>query len=156
MTHAKKPEFASILFLCISLMFAGKASLAGSTDKIYKWVDQNGAIQYTQFPPPSGIEVQEVRNAPPPADDPAAERARLEQDTEALDERMEARKEAAAKALEQDSCGKYAMMLVMKAIQTPIPSGSISSDCARFSESRLLAPYRTTPATSATRLTMKM
>lgn len=101
MTHAKKPEFTSILFLCISLMFAGKASLAGSTDKIYKWVDQNGAIQYTQFPPPSGIEVQEVRNAPPPADDPAAERARQEQETEALDERMEARKEAAAKAEQQ-------------------------------------------------------
>ena len=98
MTHAKNPEFACILFLSISLMIAGTASMAGSTDKIYKWVDQNGAIQYTQFPPPAGNEVLEVRNAPPPADDPAAERARIQQETEALDERMEERKEAAAKA----------------------------------------------------------
>jgi hypothetical protein len=98
MTHAKIPEFASILFLGISLMFAGTASMAGSTDKIYKWVDQNGATQYTQFPPPSGMEVLEVRSAPPPADDPAAERARIQQESEAMDERMEERKEAAAKA----------------------------------------------------------
>jgi hypothetical protein len=98
MTHAKNPEFARILLLCIGLMFAGTASMAGSTDKIYKWVDQNGAVQYTQLPPPAGIEVLEVRSAPPPADDPAAERARLQQETEALDERMEERKEAAAKA----------------------------------------------------------
>jgi hypothetical protein len=101
MTHVKKPEFACILFIFISLMFAGTASLAGSTDKIYKWVDQNGAIQYTQFPPPSGIEVLEIRNAPPPADDPAAERARLQQETEALDKRMEERKETAARAEQQ-------------------------------------------------------
>jgi hypothetical protein len=101
MTHVKKPEFACILLIFINLMFAGTASLAGNTDKIYKWVDQNGAIQYTQFPPPSGIEVLEIRNAPPPADDPAAERARLQQETEALDERMEERKEAAARAEQQ-------------------------------------------------------
>jgi hypothetical protein len=101
MIHAKNPEFACRLLLCISLLFAWTASVAGSTDKIYKWVDQNGAIQYTQFPPPSGIEVLEVRNAPPPADDPAAERARIQQETEALDERMEERKETAAKAEQQ-------------------------------------------------------
>jgi hypothetical protein len=98
MTQQKIPEFTCILFLSISLLLVGTASAAGSADKIYKWVDQNGAIQYTQFPPPSGIEVLEVRKAPPPADDPVAERARLQQETEALDERMEERNEAAAKA----------------------------------------------------------
>jgi hypothetical protein len=98
MTHAKTPEFACILLLGVSLMLAGTASTAGSTDKIYKWVDQNGSIQYSQLPPPTGSEVLEVRKVPPPADEAAAERARIQQETEAFDERMEERKEAAAKA----------------------------------------------------------
>jgi hypothetical protein len=98
MRHVKHPEFAPILLLGISLVLAGTQSLAGSADKIYKWVDQNGEIQYTQLPPPADVEILEIRNAPPPADDPAAERARLQQEVEALDERMEERQEAAAKA----------------------------------------------------------
>lgn len=101
MTHAKYPEFAGILFLGISLMLAGTAGIAGSTDKIYKWVDQHGTIQYSQMPPPTGSEVLEVRTVAPPADEAAAERARLQQETEALDERMEERKEAAAEAEQQ-------------------------------------------------------
>ena len=98
MKHAKHPEIARILLLGLSLMLACTTSVADSADKIYKWADQNGDIQYTQFPPPPGVQVLEIRSAPPPADDPAAERARLQQETEALDERMEERQEAAAKA----------------------------------------------------------
>ena len=98
MKHAKYPEFAPMLLLGISLALAGTHSVAGSADKIYKWVDQNGAIQYTQLPPPADIEVLEVRSAPPPADDPAAENAKLQQQVEAMDERMEDRQADAAKA----------------------------------------------------------
>ncbi len=98
MMHAKYPEIASILLFGISLALAGTHSLAGSADKIYKWVDQNGEIQYTQLPPPAGIEVLEIRSAPPPADDPAAENAKLQQQVEALDERMEERQAATAQA----------------------------------------------------------
>jgi len=98
MTHTKHPEIARLLLLGLSLIFAGTTSVAFSSDKIYKWADQNGAIQYTQFPPPPGVQVLEIRSAPPPADNAAAERARVEQETEALDERMGERQEAAAKA----------------------------------------------------------
>jgi len=98
MTHAKYTRTARIMLLGLSLVFAGTASVAGSTDKIYKWVDQNGTIQYTQLPPPAGVKVLEVRSAPPPADDAAAERARVQQETEAMDERMKERQEATAKA----------------------------------------------------------
>ena len=98
MKHRKYPEFAPILLLGISLVVAGSQSVAGSADKIYKWVDQNGEIQYTQLPPPVGVEVLEIRSAPPPADDPAAESAKLQEQVEALDERMEERQAATAEA----------------------------------------------------------
>ena len=96
MTPAKQIGFTGILLL--GLATAATQSLAGNTDKIYKWVDQNGAIQYTQMPPPAGAQILDVKSAPPPADDPAAERARIQQESEALDERMEERREAAAEA----------------------------------------------------------
>jgi len=98
MTHAKHSEFARILLLGITLVVAGTQSVAGTADKIYKWVDQNGDLQYTQMPPPTGVQVLEIRSAPPPADDPEAERTRLQQETEAMDERMKERQESAAKA----------------------------------------------------------
>jgi hypothetical protein len=101
MTHAKHPGFTCLLLLGISLVIAGTQSVAGTTDKIYKWVDQNGDTQYTQMPPPTGAQVLEIRNAPPPADDSAAERTRLQQQTKALDERMKERQESAAKAEER-------------------------------------------------------
>ena len=96
MRPAKQIGFTCILLLALTT--AGTLGVAGGADKIYKWVDQNGAIQYTQMPPPPEVEVIEVKSAPPPADDPAAERARLEQESEAMDERMAERREAAAKA----------------------------------------------------------
>lgn len=98
MTHAKYPEFAPILLLGISLLLAGTHSVAGSNDKIYKWADQNGEVQYTQLPPPAGVEVLEIMSAPPPADNPAAENAKLQQQVEAMDERMEERQAATAQA----------------------------------------------------------
>ena len=98
MKHAPPPQISRILLLGLSLILACTTSMADSGNKIYKWADQNGSIQYTQFPPPPGIKVLEIRSAPPPADDPATESARLQQETEALDERMKERQEAAAKA----------------------------------------------------------
>jgi hypothetical protein len=98
MTHAKHPEIARNVLLGLSLMLACTAGVAGSADKIYKWVDQNNEVQYTQFPPPPGVQVLETRSAPPPADDPAAERARIQQEADALNERMKERQEASAKA----------------------------------------------------------
>jgi hypothetical protein len=91
-------QFGFTCMLLLALATGSIPGLAESTDKIYKWVDQNGAIQYTQMPPPAGAQVIEVKSAPPPADDPAAERARIEQESEALDERMAERREAAARA----------------------------------------------------------
>jgi len=98
MTYAKYPEFAPILLLGFSLLLGSTHSIADSADKIYKWADQNGEIQYTQLPPPAGTEVLEIRSVPPPPDNPAAENARLQQEVDALDERMEERQAATARA----------------------------------------------------------
>ena len=66
---------------------------------VYKWVDENGQVQYTQTPPPGGIESQEIKPPPPPADaEGAIERQeRLEK---GLEERRESREEATKQATE--------------------------------------------------------
>lgn len=98
MTDVKLLQIARILLPCLCLVLANTANTAGKTDKIYKWVDQDGSIQYSKMPPPEAREVIEVRQAPPPADDPATERARLGQQVDAMDERMQERQKAAAKS----------------------------------------------------------
>jgi hypothetical protein len=82
-----------------------------SQGAIYKWVDEDGVTQFSQFPP-SQQQAEQVRGAPPPADDPAATRERLQERLEAFDERREAeaesREEQAAQkerqALRQRNC----------------------------------------------------
>jgi hypothetical protein len=54
---------------------------------VYKWVNEAGEVQYTQFPPPQGTEAIEVQSAPPPADDPADITSDLDEQVEAMDER---------------------------------------------------------------------
>ena len=64
---------------------------------VYKWVDENGQVQYTQTPPPGGVEATELKPPPGPADeDGAIERQETLQ--KALDERRESRDESARKA----------------------------------------------------------
>ena len=54
---------------------------------VYKWVNEAGEVQYTQFPPPQGTEAIEVQSAPPPADDPADITSGLDEQVEAMDQR---------------------------------------------------------------------
>lgn len=82
-----------------------------SQGAIYKWVDEDGVTQFSQFPP-SQQEAERVRGAPPPASDPAVTRERLRERLEASDERRAAeagqREEQAAEqehqALRQRNC----------------------------------------------------
>jgi len=63
--------------------FAGAAGA-----EIYKWVDKDGNVQYTQSPPPDGIKGQEIQPPPPPP----------EADVEAADQALEKRVESGQKA----------------------------------------------------------
>lgn len=73
----------ALCLLCLS--FASQAA-------IYKWVDEDGVTQFSQFPPPEQA-AERVAPAPPPADDPAAAQERLQQKLEAFDERRQAGEE---------------------------------------------------------------
>jgi hypothetical protein len=66
---------------------------------IYKWVDENGQVQYTETPPPGGVESSEIKPPPEPADQKGTieREERLEK---ALDERRESRDAAAKQAAE--------------------------------------------------------
>ena len=50
--------------------------------RIYKWVDKDGVVQYTQTPPPSGITASEIKPPPPPPDAAAAEKQLQQQQAE--------------------------------------------------------------------------
>lgn len=54
------------------LVCAGLAQAA-----MYKWVDENGVTQYTQYPPPQG-KAEVMVPPPPPAEDPEGAQKRLE------------------------------------------------------------------------------
>lgn len=57
---------------------AGWLVCAGLTQAaMYKWVDENGVTQYTQYPPPTG-KSEVMVPPPPPAEDPEGAQQRLE------------------------------------------------------------------------------
>ncbi len=65
--------------------------------EIYRWVDENGTVVYSQTPPPDGRRTTTVAPPPPPAEDPAVARKRLEEQIRRLEQSAEARRKAEAK-----------------------------------------------------------
>lgn len=92
----------ALVLLCFSIASHGA---------IYKWVDENGVTQFSQFPP-SQQEAERVRGAAPPAEDPDAALERLQQKLDGFDQRREtesdSREDQAAQqeqqALRQRNC----------------------------------------------------
>ena len=64
---------------------------------VYKWVDENGQVQYTQTPPPGDIEATELKPPPEPADQ-AGTIERVEAREKGLEERRESREQSAKEA----------------------------------------------------------
>lgn len=62
---------------------------------MYKWVDEEGNVQYTQTPPPAGIEAETIK--PPPKVDTGAALKELEAQQEKAAELRESRLEQAEK-----------------------------------------------------------
>lgn len=71
------------------LLCAGLAQAA-----MYKWVDENGVTQYTQYPPPNR-KVEVVVPPPPPAEDPEGAQKKLEDLLQRQDEQRKAAETAA-------------------------------------------------------------
>lgn len=71
--------------------------------QVYKWVDQDGNVQYTDQPPPSGAAVGDEKKLniktppPPPVDNQASAGETLEEKMQAFKERRDAEQQAEAK-----------------------------------------------------------
>jgi hypothetical protein len=79
------------VFLMVCLL---GAAFPAAPARIYKWVDADGNVQYTQTPPPGGIKSEEIKPPPPPVDTGAAVKA-LEEQRAVLDKSRDDRIKAA-------------------------------------------------------------
>ena len=79
----KRLTVAMWLTLCLALP---------ASAQMYKWVDSNGKVQYSDKPPPSNIKTEKLRGAAPAASAPAAS-------TPTADDAKGAAKKDAAKAV---------------------------------------------------------
>ena len=87
---------SSVRMLCIFLL-AGNACAA-----TYKWVDENGKVQYTQTPPPAGIDAETIK--PPPAvESDAAIKQMQEQDDLAAKLRKQRQEEGVQKERQEEA-----------------------------------------------------
>lgn len=78
---------------------AGWLAVAGLAQAaMYKWVDENGVTQYTQYPPPDR-KVDVIAPPPPPAEDPEGAQKKLEATLQKQDEQ----RKAAATAEEEEA-----------------------------------------------------
>lgn len=92
MTHANRGWWVLVGWLA----FIGLAQAA-----MYKWVDDKGVTQYTQYPPPDR-KAEVIVPPPPPAEDPEGAQKKLEATLQKLDE------ERKAKATAQEESQKTA------------------------------------------------
>jgi hypothetical protein len=121
MTYPVKSNITRIMLLVCGLLGCSVAQQAYAANNIYKWVDANGEMQYTQFPPPEGVEVIDVQTQAPPTDNSARERAKLQKQVEASEEQRKKQQEAETRAAQQadidritkDNCVKAKKNLVV-------------------------------------------
>ena len=85
---------SSVRLLCIYLL-AGNAYAA-----MYKWVDEHGNVQYTQTPPPAGIEAETIQ--PPPEVDTSTAIKQMEEENSQVDKLHKKRLEQAEKKAKED------------------------------------------------------
>ena len=81
-------------YLCLIVL--GFFSSLNANAKMYKWVDENGQVQYSQHPPTTDVDVEEIK--PPPKVDTDAAKKSLEAQKKKVEkqyeERMESKKES--------------------------------------------------------------
>lgn len=98
MTYPAKSGISRLLLLAMGLLATAAPLQELTASDIYKWIDAAGKTHYSQFPPPEGTAATEIQQASPPATDAGAADTRLQQQVEAMDERLEAADEARAEA----------------------------------------------------------
>lgn len=89
---------ATLIFLSILAL----SMTATAAQGLYKWVDENGEVVYSQFPPPDGRATQTIKPPPPPALAPEQAQQRLDQQRQRLADSREDRELAARESAEQE------------------------------------------------------
>lgn len=84
-------------WLASCALLGGLALLGPAQAAMYKWVDDKGVTQYTQYPPPNR-EAEVMVPPPTPAQDPDGAQLKLEDQLKQLDEKQKARAESEAEA----------------------------------------------------------
>ena len=79
------------LFHVTCFLFALSLFSLNSTAGVYRWVDDQGNVVYSQTPPPDGRDAKLMAPPPPPAEDPEAAMERVRSQTEALDKASQER-----------------------------------------------------------------
>lgn len=87
-----------VIVIITIIVFFSNAGLAGT--KIYKWINAEGEVIYSQSPPPRGIGYERIKEAPQPAADPAAAMQSLRERADAFTERRNERLEIEEKGEE--------------------------------------------------------
>lgn len=82
---------------------------AQAADGFYKWIDENGEVVYSQFPPADQRREPEViKPPPPPAESPERARERLNQQLQQYEDNREDRELAADKSAEEEKSAAIA------------------------------------------------
>ncbi len=80
LVHARTPWFAR-LGVAVGAALALAAATAPAAATLYKWVDANGHVVYSDQPPPASVRSEVVKPPPPPANPNAAKEFADKEDT---------------------------------------------------------------------------
>src|SRR3569833_2785836 len=136
-----------------------------ATAAMYKWIDEQGRVQYSQTPPPAGL-FMELKPGPPPAQSPEEAEQELQARGQRLDvlqkERgaeMKAKQEKAAQQTQRDALCEQAKSRLVVLQNHPGPRsgcwGTVewSGACPRTSDSKISPrPRRPSAICAATSL----
>lgn len=102
--------------LALAAIFTVASGVAQA--KVYKWVDQNGVTQYTQYPPPEGNST-EVSVPTAPSSAPAEHGNNMQKRLEAYSKQRETEAKDAEDSAEQDG-------------EKPLDQEQLAADCQRM------------------------
>jgi len=100
--------FAALLCsLSVPAQVIHLAQAPGET--IYKWRDADGKLQYTEVPPPTGFEFEQLNKPAPPKNNPEEAMEKLREQVEAADKaREEAEQQQQTEQQQQDRAELFA------------------------------------------------
>jgi hypothetical protein len=101
MTVSRKSNTLRALLVTLGLLGSAVAFQALAADAIYKWVDESGETHYSQTRPSGDYEVELVKGAPPPADNPEQVKQHLQRQVDEMTERNKEQNDVKKEAISE-------------------------------------------------------